>query len=160
VDGPGLASTLAQRTEQAVGNISHHLRVLASAGLIEEAPELARDRRERWWRRTAETLQWSSRDFAGDESSEAIAQAAMSINLDYALDQLRAWRQAAEDEKAHWATGPFAVDSWLRATDAELAEFGAELTALVRRWADRDLPDDGQQRGTVFVFAHGVPGQP
>ena len=50
VDGPSTASMLAARTGQAVGNASHHLKVLAAAGLVEEAPELARDRRERWWR--------------------------------------------------------------------------------------------------------------
>ena len=50
VDGPSTASMLAQRTGQAVGSASHHLKVLAEAGLVEEAPDLARDRRERWWR--------------------------------------------------------------------------------------------------------------
>src|SRR5258708_14268773 len=38
LDGPSTASALAQRTEQGVGNISHHLHVLAAAGLIEEVP--------------------------------------------------------------------------------------------------------------------------
>lgn len=49
-DGPATAGLLAARTGQAVGNISHHLRTLGACGLIEEAPELARDARERWWR--------------------------------------------------------------------------------------------------------------
>jgi DNA-binding transcriptional ArsR family regulator len=160
LDGPAMASVLADRTGQAVGNISHHLRVLASAGLIEEAPELARDRRERWWRRTASTLRWSSRDFAGDENAETIARAAESINLDHQLAQLRAWEQAPDEQKERWHAGPFSVDSWMRLDDAELAEFGAELTGLIRRWADRELPDDGRDRSAVFVFAHGVPGQP
>ena len=35
LDGPATASTLAEATGQAVGNISHHLKVLATAGLIE-----------------------------------------------------------------------------------------------------------------------------
>ena len=43
VDGPSTASVLSERTGQAVGNVSHHLRSLAAAGLIEEAPELARE---------------------------------------------------------------------------------------------------------------------
>lgn len=42
VDGPSTASMLAKRTGQAVGNASHHLKVLAGAGLVEEAPELAK----------------------------------------------------------------------------------------------------------------------
>jgi hypothetical protein len=48
----------------------------------------------------------------------------------------------------------------MRLTDAELAELGAEMIALIRRWADRELPDDGQQRDPVLVFARGIPGQP
>jgi len=52
------------------------------------------------------------------------------------------------------------TDSWMRLTDAELAELGAEMIALIRRWADRELPDDGQQRDPVLVFARGIPGQP
>lgn len=160
LDGPATASMLARRTGQAVGNISHHLRVLAAAGLIEEAPELARDRREHWWRRTAPTLRWSASDFAGDAVSDAVARAADSINSDRQLEIVRAWAQAAEQDKASWPDGPFSIDSWMRVTDAELAEFGGQMLALIKRWADRQLPDDGQQRGTVFVFAHGIPGRP
>ena len=158
VDGPATASMLADRTGQAVGNVSHHLRVLAQAGLIEEAPELARDRRERWWRRIASTLSFSSADFGDDVTAETVARAAQSINLDYQLAQLRAWDQAGD--KDAWPSGPFSLDSWMRVDDAELAEFNSELVALVRRWADRELPDDGRERSTVFVFAHGVPGAP
>jgi DNA-binding transcriptional ArsR family regulator len=160
LDGPATASVLAQRTGQAVGNISHHLRTLAAADLIEEVPELARDRRERWWRRTAATTRWSSSDFADDPAAEVVARAAMSFNLDHQVSVVREWDQASDEEHARWAQGPFSVDSWLRVTDAELAELGAEMTALIRRWADRDLPEDGQERTTAFVFAHGVPGQP
>jgi DNA-binding transcriptional ArsR family regulator len=160
VDGPAMASTLADRTGQAVGNISHHLRVLGAAGLIEEAPELARDRRERWWRRAAGTVSWSSRDFAGDENAEVIDRAARSIDLDAQLAQLRGWDQAPASERARWPDGPFAINSWMRLDDAELAELAAELTTVIRRWGDRKVPDDGRERGPVLVFAHGVPGQP
>jgi DNA-binding transcriptional ArsR family regulator len=160
LDGPATASVLAERTSQAVGNISHHLRALAAAGLIEEAPELARDRRERWWRRTAGALRWDSADFAGDAASDAVARAAGSLNLDYQVVLTQQWMQAADEEKAQWPQGPFNSDSWMRLTDAELAQLSAEMTALIMRWANRELPDDGQERGTVFVFARGVPGQP
>ena len=42
VDGPATASQLAERTGELVGNISHHLKVLHEAGLVE------RDRRGTW----------------------------------------------------------------------------------------------------------------
>jgi DNA-binding transcriptional ArsR family regulator len=65
VDGPSTASALAQRTGQAVGSASHHLKVLAETGLVVEAPELARDRRERWWRLVAPSTRWSRAEFRG-----------------------------------------------------------------------------------------------
>lgn len=160
VDGPAMASVLAERTGEAVGNVSHHLRVLATAGLIEEAPELARDRRERWWRRTPGALRWSSRDFEGDEATAAVERAVKSISTDTELGFLRAWDQAPEEERARWPLGPFSLDSWLRVDDDELAEFSEELFALIRRWGNRDIPDDGRERGSVFVFAHGIPARP
>jgi DNA-binding transcriptional ArsR family regulator len=160
VDGPATASVLAERSGEAVGNVSHHLRVLAAAGLIEEAPELARDRRERWWRRTPGALRWSSRDFEGDEAAAAVERAVISISADNELGFLRAWDQAPEEERARWPRGPFALDSWLRVDDDELAEFSEELIALVRRWADREIADDGRDRDSVFVFAHGIPARP
>jgi DNA-binding transcriptional ArsR family regulator len=160
LDGPATVGMLAQRTGQAAGNVSHHMRTLAAAGLVEEVPELARDRREHWWRRTASTLRWSPADFAGDAASEAVARGAESLNLDYQVSLVQQWGRATDEELARWPEGPFATDSWLRLTDAELAELCVEMTGLIKRWADRDLPADGQQRGTVFVFARGVPGQP
>jgi DNA-binding transcriptional ArsR family regulator len=160
VDGPATASTLAERTGQAVGNISHHLRALGAAGLIEEAPELARDRRERWWRRSPGPVSWSSADFAGDEATQAIARAAESVDLDTQLGFLRAFAAATAEERARWPRGPFSSSTWLRLDDDELAEFSEQLQALIRRWADREIPEDDRDRSPVFVFAHGIPARP
>lgn len=44
------AADLSERLEVPANSLSFHLRVLAEAGIIEEAPELARDRRDRVWR--------------------------------------------------------------------------------------------------------------
>ncbi|MEV7908349.1 helix-turn-helix domain-containing protein, partial [Streptomyces anulatus] len=48
--GPATVGMLAEHLTQPVGVISYHLRQLANHGLVAEVPELARDRRERWWR--------------------------------------------------------------------------------------------------------------
>jgi DNA-binding transcriptional ArsR family regulator len=160
VRGPATASHLAQLTDQAVGNVSHHLRVLGTAGLIEEAPELARDRRERWWRRSSESISWSSKDFSGDSAAEVIADAAASLTLEHHVNHVRAWRTADRNERAAWDRGPFLTDHWLILNDEELAQLGAQVIALFREWSDREIPDDGQERRSVFTFAVGVPGQP
>jgi DNA-binding transcriptional ArsR family regulator len=160
LDGPATASVLAERTGQAVGNISHHLKVLASCDLIVEAPELAKDRRERWWRRASASLNWDNQDFQNDPASAAIAHAASSMNIERHTNRARTWLGASEERREQWADAPFSTDSWARLTPAELAEVGREVLAVFQRWGNRDLPDDGAERETVFLFAHGVPAQP
>jgi DNA-binding transcriptional ArsR family regulator len=160
VDGPATASMLAGRTGQAVGNISHHVRTLADVGLIEEAPELARDRRERWWRLVAPSVRWSSTDFGGDAAGEAVAYAVESMNLDRQAGFVRAFRSADPAEQEWWADNAFSTDAWLRVTPAELGQFAAEMIALVARWSNREIPADGQERRPVFAFARGVPARP
>ncbi|MEW9531521.1 helix-turn-helix domain-containing protein [Microbispora sp. NPDC049125] len=160
LDGPATASMLAGRTGQAVANVSHHLRVLGTCDLIEEAPELARDRRERWWRPVSAGLRWSTRDFDEDPAAAAVAAAAESLNLDYHMNAVRTWYAASEEERKAWPEGPFATDKWLRLTPGELTELSAEIIAVLDRWATRELPQDGRRREPVYVFAHGVPARP
>jgi DNA-binding transcriptional ArsR family regulator len=160
VYGPATASALAERSGQGVGNISHHIRILAEAGLVEEAPELARDRRERWWRRAVQTITWHSGDASLDPAAEAIELAAVSANLERQVQLVRDWLGASDDERAAWPEGPFSIDAWLRVTPAELTAFGAELMAVVHRWSEREIADDGQHRDTVFTFARAAPGRP
>jgi DNA-binding transcriptional ArsR family regulator len=160
VDGPATASMLAERTEQAVGNISHHLHTLAACELVEEAPELAKDRRERWWRLVSTTLRWSRSDFREDSASEAIEMAAASLNLERQTQFVRGFMGVDDDERRSWGEGPFSTNNWLRLTPEELEQVGAEVIELLDRWSDRKIPDDGKDRRSVFVFAHGVPAQP
>ncbi|GIJ43792.1 transcriptional regulator [Virgisporangium aliadipatigenens] len=137
--GPSTVGALAAHTAQAVGNVSHHIRVLAAAGLVEEAPELARDRRERWWR--------------------PVPRRPVPAGLDAHGRRVREWDSAPSAELAAWGDAPFRTDRWLHLTPAELARLGTEIEALLERWSRRPAPEEGE-RGTVFVFAHGVPARP
>jgi DNA-binding transcriptional ArsR family regulator len=160
VHGPATASLLAGRTDQAVANVSHHLRVLQSSGLIEEVPELARDKRERWWRLVSASVRWSTADFAQDPASAAIAAAAESLNLDHHAGLVRDWFATDEEDRAGWQDAAFSTDKWLHLTPAELAELSHQVIDLLESWASREAPDDGEQRDPVFVFTYGVPAQP
>ncbi|WP_433466155.1 ArsR/SmtB family transcription factor [Spirillospora sp. CA-128828] len=159
VYGPATASVLADRTGQAVANISHHLRALGAAGLIVEAPELAKDRRERWWRPVAPAYRWVTGDFDDDPARRVVAEAAASLNLDRQVGLVRAW-YAAREGRPEWNGAAFSVDKWLHLTPAELNELEREILALLDRWERRDVPDDGQDREPVFLFTHGVPARP
>ncbi|MET7865902.1 ArsR/SmtB family transcription factor [Micromonospora taraxaci] len=160
VHGPSTVGLLAERTDQAPANVSHHLKVLAAADLVTEAPELARDRRERWWRLVSRGLRWSNADFDADPAARVVADAATSLNLDRHVALARAWHATDEASQATWEDAPFSTDRWLHLTPGELAELSHELNAVLTRWADRDLPDDDAERRPVFLFIHGVPARP
>ncbi|MGC4750626.1 ArsR/SmtB family transcription factor [Micromonospora sp. DT201] len=160
VHGPSTVGLLADRTDQAPANVSHHLKVLAAADLVTEAPELARDRRERWWRLVTRALRWTNTDFDADPAARAVADAATSLNLDRHVALARAWHAADESEQSTWDDAPFSTDHWLRLTPDELAELSREMIDLLRRWANRDLSADDADRRPVFVFVHGVPARP
>lgn len=158
VDGPSTASMLAARTGQAVGNASHHLKVLGEAGLVEEAPELARDRRERWWRLVSSGTRWS-RIEVDDEAAGAAAREAEALGLRRQVERVQAWLANAESDP-EWDDAAFATQHWLRLTPQELRTLSEELVDLLRRWSERTLPDDGQDREPVLVFGRGFPCQP
>ncbi|GIF73641.1 ArsR/SmtB family transcription factor [Asanoa siamensis] len=159
VYGAQPVGALAERTGQAPANISHHMKVLRDCGLVEEAPERARDRRERWWRPVSAGLRWSGKDFADDPGEAAVLQAAESLNLDRQVGLVREWYGAGDDEQAVWGEAAFAADRWLHLTPTELVELSRDLVAVFDRWSARETPDDPARR-PVFVFAHGVPAQP
>ena len=159
VYGPATASAPADRTDRALANISHHLKVLGAAGLVVEAPELARDRHERWWRLVAPTVRWVTGDFDDDPAGQAVAGAAVSLTLDRQVGLVRTWH-AVREERPAWDGAAFSVDKWLHLTPAELGELEQEILAVLDRWERRDLPENGRTREPVFLFVHGVSARP
>jgi DNA-binding transcriptional ArsR family regulator len=159
VDGPSTASHLAGRTGQAVGSASHHLKVLAEAGLVEEAPDLAKDKRERWWKLVDAGTRWSRADFADDTAAVTAAYAAESLALQRQFERVQAWNANA-DTMPDWDDAAFATQNWLQLTPDELREVAEEVVDVLLKWSRRDLPDDGQEREAVYVFARGFPAQP
>lgn len=159
VDGPSTASALAIRTGQAVGSASHHLKVLAEAALVEEAPELARDRRERWWRLTNPSTRWSRAEFADDPAAVAAALAAENLHLARQFERAQAW-QDNHEAAGDWGDAAFAIQHWLRVTPDELRTLNQELLAVLDRWRGRAVPDDGEPREPVLFFARAFPAQP
>jgi DNA-binding transcriptional ArsR family regulator len=171
VDGPSTASMLADRTGQAVGNISHHVKVLATYGLVEEAPELARDRRERWWRSAGMSVRWSTTDFADDPAAEAASQAASAMGLQRQLNLITSWLQKDPADSLEWREAAFNTDTWLTLTPSELRQLSEELLELVERYRDRGGDSgehgtddaagaDDADRRPVFFLARGFPARP
>ncbi|KQU69014.1 ArsR family transcriptional regulator [Phycicoccus sp. Root563] len=159
VDGPSTASGLAQRTGQAVGSASHHLKVLSEAGLVEEAPELAKDRRERWWRLVDPGTRWSRAEFADDTAAVTAAYAAEAMHLQRQFERVQQWNAQAADVP-EWDRAAFATQNWMRLSPDELRQVSEELIEVLMRWGRREVPDDGVAREPVLVFARGFPAQP
>ncbi|MEV7096156.1 helix-turn-helix transcriptional regulator [Amycolatopsis sp. NPDC051045] len=157
LDGPATASMLAGKTGQAVGNISHHVKVLAAVELVEEAPELARDQRERWWRRTSDGIRWAASDFRDDP----VAEAAEQLNLEHQAARYRDWLNQRDSQPEPWrSSGAFATDDWARMSVAEIRELDERILALFTEYSHREIPDDGQERRPVFLVARASVGQP
>jgi DNA-binding transcriptional ArsR family regulator len=159
VDGPSTASALAQRTGQAVGSASHHLKVLAEAGLVLEAPELAKDRRERWWRLADRGMQWSTADLLDDPAAATAAYEAEALTLRRQVERVQSWMANAESAP-EWFAVSFATQSWIHLSPEELRELSEQLLDLLAAWSEREVPDDGHEREPVLVFARGFPAQP
>ena len=130
---------------------SFHLRQLAKYGLVEPAPELARDGRDRVWRPVHEhglNLAVSAME-KGPGGKEAVAvwrrQAAAVAKA--AIDRAYARRRARDIHV-------MISDDWIRLTKAEAKELARDLVALQAQWQDRSqaVADDGQDRRTYHVL--------
>lgn len=159
LDGPATASQLAERTDQLVGNISHHLKMLARARLIAEDSDRAKDRRERWWRAVPVSLSWSLNDVRGDPTGETVALAAEEQNLSHHFELTRQWLAGRESYAHEWTGAAFSTEAWVRVTPEELAELGNAINDLVTEFRAAHK-DDAPGRETCFVFAHGMPARP
>lgn len=154
VDGPSTASRLAEATGELVGNVSHHLKVLAAAGVIEQAPELARTRRERWWRPVPARAR--RRIAAG--ADDLVAETAEEADLTHRTTKVRQWFGLRSEYGEPWTDAAISTERWLSLTPERLAELDARLDAVVQEYADS--PSEGEDARPVFLFAHAVPARP
>ena len=143
IDGPRTVGALADLVDEAPGTLSYHLGKLAEFGFVEEAPELAADRRERWWRAAhdATRITPSTADAPADER---LASAAMLHQVaDVYAAALHAAVDAQQVQPRDWVDAGTGGDTVAYLTVDELAEASAELDAVLRKWhaaGDRDRP--------------------
>lgn len=157
-EGPATASALAEHVDEAVGLLSYHLHQLARHGYVEEAPELARDGRERWWRAVEGGIRWSTTDFQDDPASRRIVSAAQRHMDARRFDRLREWQTTSDAWGREWVDAADSSDSLLRLTPAELQEFTAELHEVLRRWTRKPAStESGERREHVFHFSYTFP---
>jgi DNA-binding transcriptional ArsR family regulator len=158
VDGPATSAILARRLATDSGQTSHHLRLLARYGFIEEAPELGKGthRRERWWKAAHGSTYWSSdQDELGPGGAEAVG----------ALDRAarRVWDRAVEAYRAQAARGEWSRawqevagggDTVIRTTPERLDQLRTELWRLIKEYDLGDDPVDDAEKVLVIVQAY------
>ena len=155
VAGTSTTSALAGALGLATGSISHHLKVLREAGLVDRAAA-GEDRRERSWQLVSRGLRWTPGQFR-DSAAGAVASAAEGVLLARQFESASAFLATADEP---WDDAAHSGHVWLRLTPAELKQVGAELEELLLRWRRRELPGDGADRRTVLAFARAFPAEP
>ena len=129
--GPSRAADLAADLEIPANQASFHLRQLAKYGLVVEAPEEARDRRDRVWKVVSESgiqLDLSAMDKEPGGPAAVDVWSEHSRRFSHAVvDALYAGARQ-DDSFGHLSQGA------LRLTEDEAKEFVSELVEVGRRW--------------------------
>ncbi len=142
------AADIARLIDIPPNQASFHLRQLAKYGLVEEAPDEARDKRDRVWRLAdPDGISFNTDDMVsqpgGEAAYEVFRRSAVAwghhlVDRAYARDRERRGRNSV----AEWA---------LRLNREEAAEVLRELGEVVDRWRTREREEDGD-RETYSVF--------
>ncbi|MCM3655924.1 helix-turn-helix domain-containing protein [Agromyces mediolanus] len=151
LDGPATVGRLSERLDEAPGSVSYHLQTLAKHGFVEEAPELARDRRERWWRSAHDYTSWDPLEFRDDPATRAgLDEFRRQVLEGYHRELLDAL--AAEPAlEADWVEASESADAAAHLTAAELRELSAELAAVRERWRGRGRERRDGTRPVRFI---------
>lgn len=157
--GTSQVTTLAKALGQQVGSISHHLRMLERAGIVERADDPTGDRRTSWWQSVRRSFRWSAEDFSDSPTEALLAREAERANIAIQLGRLQAWHRRTST-LPDWTRAAFSTDTLSWATAEELAELSEALRATMDAWRTGIDTTDGEERLPVFVFAHGFPTVP
>jgi DNA-binding transcriptional ArsR family regulator len=142
------AADIARLIDVPANQASFHLRQLAKYGLVEEAPDDARDRRDRVWRLAdADGVSFRTEDMVAQPGGEAayevfrrnaVAWGHHLVDRAYARDRGREGRNSI----AEWA---------LRLTPDEAQQLMGELGEVIDRWRGPERAED-EDRRTYSIF--------
>jgi DNA-binding transcriptional ArsR family regulator len=153
---PMRATDLADRLDVAANSVSFHLRQLAAAGMIREAPELARDRRDRVWVLTGASFGLDHPDAPVSPEEEAAIRAFVDqegLDLQDLLRRVLAW-------VPEWGAGrdPVAraqlATTTLELTADEIEAVGEEILEVLARARDRAkaAPREGRKVWQIVLL--------
>ncbi|MFD6200218.1 ArsR/SmtB family transcription factor [Streptomyces rubiginosohelvolus] len=155
--GPATASKLGERLGESSGATSYHLRQLAEAGLVEDAPELGKGR-ERWWRAVHEGAIFESADFLTHTDPEvrgAIGVVLHEVATTHA-QELNTWLGTMSEWPQEWRQSSDMSDFKVRLTPELARELSAKLHAVVESYRDV-VPEDTEGSAVVRTHLHTFP---
>jgi DNA-binding MarR family transcriptional regulator len=131
------------------GLASHHLRQLGKYGFVEQVP--GKDNRERPWRLTHTSTSW--REAMATPEGQAAAAVFEEVLAERAVTTLRDWLGRRGDWPGEWQQHTGVDTSTVYLTLPELAELGAAIEGLIKRYIDERPIDDVASRpeGSVPV---------
>jgi DNA-binding transcriptional ArsR family regulator len=161
----GTASELAAVVGLPANSVSFHLRQLAKYGFLEEAPEHARDGRDRCWQLAYQDgVDYD--ELMTTPAGRAAVAAQHRRGGAYARDLVEAYFSGAIEGAPAWDRGAFNHDWYLRLTPEQASEFDHEYLDLCARWRDRMAAEienedpesaSAKARDTFAVFIYGFP---
>lgn len=148
------AADLAEILELPANQISFHLRVLADAGMIKEAPEKARDKRDRVW--TTSPGEWqlgAPDDPVVDEALGMVVGSWVANELHDVLHRLERWMPdiaTGRDREIHGTL----TNSSLWLTPGEFTEMLEKMGDVLYSYRGRNQPgDEGARHWRLGIIA-------
>ncbi|WFE40498.1 helix-turn-helix domain-containing protein [Micromonospora sp. WMMD998] len=135
--GPQTVGMLSERVGEAVGSVSWHVGKLAEHGFVTEAPDLARNRRERWWRAAHATTDWDPVELLDDPEQQLAGTLLRRAAMERYVARYQAYLESEASLDLAWVRGTTSSDTVLHLTPDELGELRDELSELGRRWHRR-----------------------
>lgn len=153
--GPATATECAGVVSLTPSATSYHLRALAKAGIVEEAPGRG-DGRERLWRTTYGTYRFDSGAEPDPETREAKRELLDTFFV-WEDAQVRQYLARVDEEPKQWQDAAIFGGWTLTMTAEELAEVGAAISALLRPYRMRTRKDPPAAARRVFALVRAHP---
>jgi len=144
------AADIAKELGIPANQASFHLRQLAKYGLVEEAPEEARDRRDRVWRRTGDRrLNVNLKEM--EEAPGGAA--AVTVWRKSATSWAHQIIESAYSSEREPDTLRTIIETSVKVTKQEAEQLCEELDEVLQRWSERTLDDAADRRTYLFFSA-------
>jgi DNA-binding transcriptional ArsR family regulator len=135
---------------------SYHLRALAKAGLVQEAPGRG-DGRERVWQLVSAGGIEVGSGPDGDADAMRAEQELVSVWLARSEARIRSWVARWQDESQEWYDATAMSEIIISATAGELAELNKKIYALIQPYTRSSRPEPPPETRTLAITYRTVP---